>query len=166
MLMPSNKLYMTSSGRVITTRELEEMEFEGQPLPAPLQEVVHNRPYLPGYDPKAGSLRLALPEDEISSDIPLPMPECILENHYGSKQPIVFCENYILNLEEQGLGREGAVILQAARTEDPADLEQINWAWENILERFVPQEGWHLGYLPDSQALFSIPNGWEENNLV
>lgn len=99
-------------------------------------------------------------------------PEVVLENHYGSNQPVVFCENYILNLDEQGLGRECAAIMWADRarkrleTLTPEELRKldITWAWENILERFVPEEGWHLGYLGNNQALYSIPNGWEKNH--
>lgn len=101
------------------------------------------------------------------------MAEVILENHYGSHQPAVFCEKYISNLTEQGLGDEAQVILEADRAvsvlyDDPhspeldgvdvASLtEQATCAWETILEAFIPEPGYRLGYLPDDQALFMLP---------
>lgn len=107
-------------------------------------------------------------------------PEVILENYYGSHQPAVFCENYILNLAEQALDHEAQIILEADRVVsvlydnpnspelagvDVARLtERANCAWERILERFIPEEGWHLGYLDHDQALFVIPDGWEAEN--
>lgn len=106
-------------------------------------------------------------------------PEIILENHYGSHQACVFCENYILDLAEQGLEREAQIIMRADREvgvlydgpdqstlsgEELARLtERANCAWERILERFIPEEGWHLGYLDHDQALFAIPDSWERD---
>lgn len=107
-------------------------------------------------------------------------PEVILENHYGSHQACVFCENYLLNLMEQGLGNDAKVIMDADHAvdvlyngPDKSELEGLdianlteraNCAWERILERFVPEEGYHLGYLDHDQALFMIPDGWEDEN--
>lgn len=102
-------------------------------------------------------------------------PEVILDNYYGSHQPAVFCENFRQALANQGLDEEAQIIVDADRAasvlyDDPdlsaeafADLlEQAVWAWETILERFIPEEGYHLGYMPDDQALWMIPNDWHD----
>lgn len=110
-----------------------------------------------------------------------PVPEIILENHYGSHQPCVFCENYILNLAEQALDCEAQIIMKADHATDVlyngsdkeeldklsgvevADLlEKACWAWDTILQNFVPEEGYHLDYLDNDQALWMIPDGWEQ----
>lgn len=93
-------------------------------------------------------------------------PEIILEDRYGSHQPAVFCEDYWASLKEQGLGREAQIILEADRAlyDNPNSpelarlTERASCAWMKILEKFVPEEGYHLGYIGASQALWIIPN--------
>lgn len=108
-------------------------------------------------------------------------PEIILDDHYGSHQPAVFCEDYWLPLEEQALGHLARVIVRADRAvsvlyngPDKEELEQLSGeelanlteaascAWMDILEKFVPEEGYHLGYIGESQALWMIPNDWHD----
>lgn len=89
-------------------------------------------------------------------------PEIILEDRYGSHQPAVFCEDYWLPLKEQGLGHEAQIILEADCAVQGPELarltERASCAWMKILEKFVPEEGYHLGYIGASQALWIIPN--------
>lgn len=105
-------------------------------------------------------------------------PEIILDDHYGSHQPAVFCEDYWVLLEEQGLDHKAQIILEADRAVsvlyDNPDSPELNGvdvarlteaascAWMDILEKFVPEEGYHLGYIGESQALWMIPNDWHD----
>lgn len=106
-------------------------------------------------------------------------PEVLLENHYGSHQPAVFCEQWQAELEEQALADAAQIILDADHavsvlydnSNDPqldgVDVarltERAYCAWEKILEHFIPAEGYHLGYLDHDQALFMVPDGWEDD---
>lgn len=105
-------------------------------------------------------------------------PEIILPDHYGSYQPAAFCENYIIALTAQGLEREACIIMYADHAVsvlydnlDSPELDGVNvarlterasCAWMDILEKFVPEDGYHLGYIGASQALWMIPNGWHD----
>lgn len=106
-----------------------------------------------------------------------PQPEIILENHYGSHQPCVFCEHYEADLEEQGFAEEVDLIVKSDHMtnvlyydDDRSELEGVDLAtlterascaWMDILDKFVPQEGYHLGYMPDDQALWMLPDGYD-----
>lgn len=104
-------------------------------------------------------------------------PYIVLENHYGSHQPAVFCEQFEAELEEQGLSDKAEIIIRSDYLtdvlyyeEDKSELEGVDHAalserascaWMDILDKFVPEEGFHLGYMPDSQALWAIPDGYD-----
>lgn len=87
-------------------------------------------------------------------------PYVLLENHWGIYQPMLFCNFFADALREQGLGYEADVINRSAA----GDADDNAWAWTRILENFKPEEGYHLAYMPDDQALFAVPDGyeWEE----
>lgn len=78
----------------------------------------------------------------------------ILDNHYGIHQPRVFCERYEDLLIDQGFEEECHMIL----TDDP-DADE---AWDLIVNNFIPEKGYHLGYFDHDQALFMIPDNYEE----
>lgn len=93
--------------------------------------------------------------------------EIILENHYGSHQPAVFVEDYLPDLQEQGLAREASIILDADHAvnilyDNPNSVarftEKASVAWMRILDHFVPEQGYHLGYIGASQVLWMIPD--------
>lgn len=84
-------------------------------------------------------------------------PYELIGPYYGSHQPEVFCEEYSADLEDQGLSAYADIILDEA-----ADPERAICAWMDILDKFIPEEGWHIGYIGASQALYAIPDGWEE----
>ena len=84
-------------------------------------------------------------------------PYELIGPHYGAHLPEVFCEQYADELDTQGLWDKAELILA-----EDADPERAICAWMDILDKFVPEEGWHIGYLGSSQSVYAIPNGWEE----
>lgn len=101
-------------------------------------------------------------------------PYVLVENFYGSHQSAVFCDMYAAELEQQNLADAAAMVLAwDAYTENPTaydwSAEKISkvensayCGWETILEKFRPEEGFHLGHLDHDQALFAIPDGWSD----
>lgn len=101
-------------------------------------------------------------------------PELLVTGHYGTHQPCVFCEAFMDKLIAQGFEEAARTIIDADHAtnvlydnpdepelsgEEIAQLtERANWAWEDILNDFIPEPGYHLGYLPDDDALWAIPD--------
>lgn len=89
-------------------------------------------------------------------------PYVILENHYGCHQSAVFCEQFRDELIAQDLSEEAALILAADREVMDKGYsmqsDEATEAWSDILEKFIPEEGYHLDYLPDDQVLFAVPD--------
>lgn len=92
---------------------------------------------------------------------------------YGSHSGAVFCKRYFSELEEQGLGDKARAIIAGDRAtsvfsaeeysgEEQADLtERATWAWEDILIEYRPEPGYCMDYLPNSEALYAIPIGFD-----
>lgn len=104
-------------------------------------------------------------------------PYVIVETHYGSHLPAVFCGEYYSGLCEQALQDEADTVIEADRLasvlydapQSPeladVDFETLGnksyYAFERIMDEFRPEEGYHLGFAPDDQALFAEPDGWD-----
>lgn len=84
----------------------------------------------------------------------------ILENYHGIHQPALFCGRYASELEAQGFTDQVCDILRAEDNILDPDAQQAgSEAWDEIVDGFIPEPGYHLGYLPYDQALFAIPDG-------
>lgn len=84
----------------------------------------------------------------------------LLDNFHGIHQPAIFCGRYASELEEQGFGNAVCDVLRAEDNILDPDAQQAGAeAWDEIVDGFIPEPGYHLGYLPDDQALFAIPDG-------
>lgn len=85
--------------------------------------------------------------------------QLILENYHGIHQPALFCGRYARELEEQGFTDQVCDVLRAENSLDPDEQQSGAEAWDEIVDCFIPTPGYHLGYFPDDQALFAIPDG-------
>lgn len=90
-------------------------------------------------------------------------PILLVDGVHGIHVPAVFCGRYASELTAQNLGEECQIICEADSYdgEDFAVATELaqsaDEAWDTILDRFVPAEGYTLGYIPDSDDLFAIP---------